>query len=337
MHSLKTARPLLTSVAYFVLFAMILFSIIDVQAFKGSLRRACYLSLTLGEDEIQINDQFCGGYINPDTLNITNYIQLDGTPGTTIKGYICPIGQEQDNPQNNMESFDMMYYVALQVIIVASANGWSPLMYSMIDSEFFISCLFFIICIIILNFWLANLFVAVITNTFSAIRKETKTSAFGAGTYVMICLTCCRRVLKSVPEQNNSLTSKMMVGLLQMVARVILEVPRMRPLLLTVFGNMYGLLNMTLFLILINYIAALVSVQLLCGDYNSDETANFANLFNAFLNCGSAEDASGQTAVVVIFICAWMLFANFIVLQMFIAVINENFDVAVIRRLRVHT
>ncbi|KAE9383635.1 hypothetical protein BT96DRAFT_1008949 [Gymnopus androsaceus JB14] len=53
----------------------------------------------------------------------------------------------------------------------------------------------------------------------------------------------------------------------------------MRPLLLSMFGNMYGLTNMSLFLILVNYLAAL-------------------------------------------------LFANFIVMQMFIAVINENFDVA---------
>jgi voltage-dependent calcium channel len=53
-------------------------------------------------------------------------------------------------------------------------------MYSMIDSEFFISCLFFIACIIVLNFWLINLFVAVITNTFHAIRDDTKKSAFGA-------------------------------------------------------------------------------------------------------------------------------------------------------------
>lgn len=445
MHSLKTARPLLTSVAYFVLFAMILFSIIGVQAFKGSLRRACYISPTLGEDEIQIDDQFCGGYIDPDTLNVTNYIQLDGTPGTTSKGYICPIGQvcrEQENPQNNVESFDTMYNAALQVIIVASANGWSPLMYSMIDSEFFISCLFFIICVVILNFWLINLFVAVITNTFSAIRKETKTSAFGAGTteqladeqddgwpatdgrqvqhkniakviyehtryfwvilaLVSLALQATRtvnvsevhemvmyygelaitlifdleiilRILASLPdwrsffkETQNNLDTFLAIGtsiiqipvirnsaaypwmtILQLMRfyRVILEVPRMRPLLLTVFGNLYGLLNMTLFLILINYIAALVSVQLLRGDYNSDEAANFANLFNAFLNvyqvfssenwtdvlygAVSAEDALGQTVVVVIFICAWMLFANFIVLQMFIAVINENFDVA---------
>lgn len=54
------------------------------------------------------------------------------------------------------------------------------MMYSMIDSEFFVSCFFFIVCIVVLNFWLINLFVAVITNTFSAIREETQKSAFGA-------------------------------------------------------------------------------------------------------------------------------------------------------------
>jgi len=58
------------------------------------------------------------------------------------------------------------------------------MMYAMMNSEFFVSCFFFIICIVVLNFWLMNLFVAVITNTFSAIRSETKKSAFGAAPYV---------------------------------------------------------------------------------------------------------------------------------------------------------
>jgi hypothetical protein len=57
-------------------------------------------------------------------------------------------------------------------------------MYSMMDAEFFISCFFFIVCVIVLNFWLINLLVAVITNTFSAIRSQTKKSAFGAATCV---------------------------------------------------------------------------------------------------------------------------------------------------------
>jgi len=63
-------------------------------------------------------------------------------------------------------------------------SQWAPLMYAIMNSEFFVSCFFFIICIVVLNFWLMNLFVAVITNTFSAIRSETKKSAFGAAPYV---------------------------------------------------------------------------------------------------------------------------------------------------------
>lgn len=61
---------------------------------------------------------------------------------------------------------------------------WSGLMYNIIDAEYFVSSFFFIVCVIVLNFWLINLFVAVITNTFSAIRSETQKSAFGAARYV---------------------------------------------------------------------------------------------------------------------------------------------------------
>ena len=52
------------------------------------------------------------------------------------------------------------------------------------DSEYFYSFVFFIVCVVVLNFWLINLFVAVITNSFSAIRSQTKKSAFGAAPYV---------------------------------------------------------------------------------------------------------------------------------------------------------
>ena len=62
------------------------------------------------------------------------------------RGYICPLGQictvcrlfivlrtfvnpffeqEAPNPFNNLESFDAIYYAALQVVIVAGANGVS--------------------------------------------------------------------------------------------------------------------------------------------------------------------------------------------------------------------
>jgi hypothetical protein len=127
LQSLKVAQPLLTSVAYFVLFAMVLFSIIGVQVFKGSLRRTCVLEATLGEQPIVLDDQFCGGYVDPVFLNETGYINLAGVPSKDIKGYICPLGQtcreSGTNPLDGVESFDTIYFSALQVIIVASANG----------------------------------------------------------------------------------------------------------------------------------------------------------------------------------------------------------------------
>ncbi|CAK5278246.1 unnamed protein product [Mycena citricolor] len=470
LSSLKTARPLLAGVAYFVLFAMIVFSVIGVQTFKGSLRRTCVLDATLGEPDTVLDSQFCGGWIEPVSLNVTPYITAGGQVSHNVKGFVCPLGQtcrESDqNPLSGVESFDTIYFSALQVIIIASANGWSSLMYQIIDAEYFVSSVFFILCVIVLNFWLINLFVAVITNTFSAIRSETKTSAFGAGNmdltptdtadddgwaarpparrhanpatvvikytrWIFVALALASLALQatrtpeiSAHEEHVLLLSEQIITLafdieiiLRLLAalpdwrsffglglqnkskkasatdrerdngapgpgqnwldlclaiansviqipvirqssvypwftifqlmrfyRVILVVPRMKPLLLAVFGNMYGLANMTLFLMLMNLIAALIAVQFFRGDLDSGETMNFSTLFNAFLavyqvfssenwttvlyTTAAAEEIFGQSIITVLFVSAWMLFANFIVLQMFIAVINENFDVA---------
>ncbi|TFK22492.1 high-affinity cell membrane calcium channel [Coprinopsis marcescibilis] len=445
MHSLKTARPLLTSVALFVLFAIVMFSIIGIQTFSGSLRRSCFFNPTLGEPEIIIDDQFCGGFVDPVTLQNVGYIMRNNQTARQSKGYICPLGQtckETVNPKDELESFDAIHFAALQVVIIATANGWTPLMYNMIDSEFFVSAFFFIIAIVVLNFWLINLFVAVITNSFAAIRSATQKSAFGAAPLIqsrkeddgwavvenrksssntnvvktlyaytkwfwvllalgslalqasgkvgiseqhqlvlyygelvitlLFNLEIILRILATLPDwrdfvkhANNwvDLFLAIVCSILQIPAvrssamypwftifqlarfyRVILVVPRMKPLLLSVFGNMYGLANMSLFLLLINFIAALVAVQLLRGDLGNNTTINFGELGNSFLamyqvfssenwvdvlyGAAQAEIKLGQTVITLVFIAAWMWFANFIVLQMFIAVINENFEVA---------
>ncbi|KAI0776961.1 Ion transport protein-domain-containing protein [Trametes elegans] len=444
MRSLKTARPLLASVAYFVLFAMILFSIIGIQSFKGSFRRTCHLLPTLGEDEIAL-DQNCGGYIDPTTLQPVGYMDANGD-NVSAKGFICPLGQicreNDENPQGNLESFDVIYYAALQVVIVSSANGWSGLMYQMMDSEFFVSCFFFIVCIIVLNFWLINLFVAVITNTFSAIRSDTQKSAFGAAplapvvdeseegwsmvdgrrvagrnrirdiyenirwcwvafALLSVILQATRtvdmsdmheeildkgelaltitfdieiviRILAYLPDwrkffyrgqnvldlilaigssiiqipaiHNSSVYPWLTIFQLMRFYRLILEIPRMKPLLLAVFGNMYGLANMSLFLIEINLLAALFVVQLIGGDIPAGDLIDFGTLYNSFIavyqvfssenwtdvlyKASVPEIPLRQSPIAVIFVAGWMFFANYIVMQMFIAVINENFDVA---------
>jgi voltage-dependent calcium channel len=70
--------------------------------------------------------------------------------------------------------------------------------------------------------------------------------------------------------------------------RVILEVPRMRPLILTVFGNSSGLLNMIAFMLITNGLAALAAVQLLRGDMtppgnNNNNNMNFSQIWISFL------------------------------------------------------
>jgi hypothetical protein len=83
---------------------------------------------------------------------------------------------------------------------------------------------------------------------------------------------------------------------------------------------------MSLFLILVNFIAVLISVQFLRGNLSSEETMNFGTLSNAFLavytvfsgenwtnvmySTAAAETAFGQSLISVLFISAWMLFAN---------------------------
>ncbi|KDR78145.1 hypothetical protein GALMADRAFT_64911 [Galerina marginata CBS 339.88] len=172
MHSLRIARPLLASVAYLVAFVMVLFSIIGVQFFGGSLRKTCAVSPSPGEIPYLQTSQVCAGYINHTTLN-----------ATSLKGYICPLGQlcmvRHSSSEGQFGGFNTIYSSFLQVAILATGEGWTSLMYSIIDSELFVSSFFFILAVIILKLWLFNLFIAVTTHTFAAIRSETRRTAFG--------------------------------------------------------------------------------------------------------------------------------------------------------------
>ena len=92
------------------------------------------------------------------------------------------------------------------------------------------------------------------------------------------------------------------------------------------FGNLYGLVNMSLFLILINFLAALVIIQMLRGDLGGDLDRNFGQVYDAFLamyqvfssedwtspmyDSGEGETGLGQVVLIVIFFSGWMVFAN---------------------------
>lgn len=82
--------------------------------------------------------------------------------------------QEGDNPSNGIVSFDNVFASALMVVVITSgafdlpamilvsaqdtlsANTWSDVMYSMMDADFVVSNVYFLVCLIILNFWSAQ-------------------------------------------------------------------------------------------------------------------------------------------------------------------------------------
>jgi hypothetical protein len=99
-----------------------------------------------------------------------------------------------------------------------------------------------------------------------------------------------------------------------------------KPLQFTVSRNLYGLANMTLFLLLVNLLTALVCVELIRGDMTDSTTLNFGQLWNSFLAVyqifssenwtnvlyegADAEISLGQAVIVTVFLSSWLIFAN---------------------------
>lgn len=59
-----------------------------------------------------------------------------------------------------------------------TVQSWTDRMYDMMDAEYFIASLYFVIIVIVMNFWLVNLFIAVITEMFAKVREDSQHSAF---------------------------------------------------------------------------------------------------------------------------------------------------------------
>lgn len=454
LNSLKRAWPLLVNVVFFIFFAAALFSIVGVQSFKGSFDRHCVWIDPAGQENYTFQAQSCGGQYNPISGDPEGFVHNStGKLFSSWKGYICPQGQlclETGNPNNGTQSFDNVAGAAMQVVIIASANTWSNMMYSLMDAEYYASCAFFIVCLLVLNFWLLNILVAVITHTFAEIMDETKHSAFAVSSapgitrptetdfpsetlklsktqkmrlktgwlrrlnhklyYPWVLVVLAQFAFQASktafnPTWNTRLdqvesyftivflveimlrfagylphsmrlflqsgTNLADVGLAIVTSiiqipfikrsvvypwltvfqiarfyRVIVAFPRTGNLLQGLRGSLNGLVNMILFLLGINFVAAVFAAQYLRGLIpKSDSTEmTFYSMWNSFLAMyqifssenwttvlysGMAAQAPyGQAFISGIFLSLWFLFSNFVLLQMFIAVISEGFAVA---------
>ena len=135
------------------------------------------------------------------------------------------------------------------------------------------------------------------------------------------------------------------------IYRVVLAVSLTRELIKKVLGNVSGLLNLIVFVFLITFLTAIFAVQILRGQFPDTDVISgypirvtFSDIYNGFIgmyqvlssenwtillyNSTSYELRWGQAWISAIFFISWFILANFVVLNMFIAVIQENFDVS---------
>ncbi|KAI1137981.1 Ion transport protein-domain-containing protein [Hypoxylon sp. FL0543] len=132
--------------------------------------------------------------------------------------------------------------------------------------------------------------------------------------------------------------------------RVVLAIPITRKLIVLVLGNATGIANLIVFVFLITFIMAIFAVQLFRGEIPLYDDGgdlvriSFYNIFNSFLGMYQILSSENWTNILydvtsyttqystswygAMFLIGWFILAFFILVNMFIAVIQENFDVS---------
>ncbi|PWY83064.1 calcium channel subunit Cch1 [Aspergillus sclerotioniger CBS 115572] len=134
------------------------------------------------------------------------------------------------------------------------------------------------------------------------------------------------------------------------VYRVVLAFKVTRDLIMVVFRNSVGLLNLIFFVFLITFLASIFATQLFRGQIPEEDDdgdliyITFSDIYNSFLGMYQLLSSENWTDILydattytygyntawisATFLILWFIVANFIVLNMFIAVIQESFDVS---------
>ncbi|KAF9431383.1 calcium channel protein [Entomortierella beljakovae] len=74
-------------------------------------------------------------------------------------------------------SFDNIYSAMVPVYVLMTGQTWTDLMYRMMNSEYKWSSIYFVLVVLVMNFWILNLFVAVINEMFAKIRDDSSNNS----------------------------------------------------------------------------------------------------------------------------------------------------------------
>ena len=155
-----------------------------------------------------------------------------------------------------------------------------------------------------------------------------------------------------IPPIRNSGNAYAWLSIFQIlrIYRVVMAFPITRDLIMIVFGNIVGILNLILFVFLVTFLSAILASELFRGEIPTQDASGttihvtFFDIFNSFLGMYQILSSENWTTIVynvqqfdvrwdtawlgAMFFIMWYILANFIVLNMFIAVIQESFDVS---------
>ena len=149
--------PMMGNVLLLSAFLFIVFGISGVQLFKGILSNRCYAqtatSLVLVDSErvcSMSSKYFWGG-------------NLCGS------GEVC---SDYGNPNNGITSFDNILWAWLTIFQIITLEGWTPIMYDVMDASTCWSMFYFIVLIGVGAFFLINLAVGVVTEVYDQVQDE---------------------------------------------------------------------------------------------------------------------------------------------------------------------
>ena len=163
VKAILNAIPRLISVANLLTIIFFLFGILGTQLFQGTLRRRCFPMPTDGQP-YGPNDALCSG---------------DGDLGAVQCPAATPICSEYtpgtDNPNSNSNiysNFDNTPVSFLTIFVVISLEGWSSVMFDIVETSGYTACIYFIVLVVIGAYFVINLVIAVIYQSYIETLEE---------------------------------------------------------------------------------------------------------------------------------------------------------------------
>ena len=151
ISALFSALPLLLVAFSMLIFFYLFYAIAGLQIFSGSLKQRCIQN---GTGLIYLpdgNDYLCGNLLCPD-------------------GFTCV--KLLNNPYLGMISFDNFFYSLILTLLIITLDNWSTIMYCVLKVFSNFAWVYFVSLVIIGNYFLVSLTLAVIQVKFSESHKQ---------------------------------------------------------------------------------------------------------------------------------------------------------------------